>query len=300
MSDSSAATDTAFDVRGLTKRYGDFTAVDDLSIAIPRGSVCALLGPNGAGKTSTFKCLLGFAQPSAGTILIDGRPLEPATFERLAFVPEKPALFENMTIAEHLEMYRRVHATYDAARAGELLALFELEGKKKVKRLSKGMRTATGIVLAFSLRPSLMVLDEPTSGLDPIHQRQVLDLIIDASASGATILFASHQISQVERAADRVAVIKRGKLVLYAEADALRSQERLVQAMFDGPVPSLNGLASDPRVRKVEQTGRLLRLYVSSDSEGVATALTALGARSVDVTELGLEDVFMNLMGDGK
>jgi ABC-2 type transport system ATP-binding protein len=290
--------DFAFDILNLTKRYGTFTAVDNVSLAIPHGSVCGLLGQNGAGKTSTFKCLLGLAPLTSGKILIDGKPLEPSTFERLAFVPEKPALFEFLTVGEHLKVYEGAHATYDAARAAELIALFEVDPRKKVKKLSKGMKTALGLVLAFSLRPSMLVLDEPTSGLDPIHQRQVLDLIIDAAASGATVLFASHQIAQVERAADRVAVIKNGKLVLYSQADDLRTEAKLVQAVFDGPVPSLNGLVGDPRITKMEHTGRLLRLYVKSGAQEFEGSLHALGARNVDITDVGLEDIIVNLMGE--
>jgi ABC-2 type transport system ATP-binding protein len=288
----------AIDIQHLIKRYGNFTAVDDISLTIAPGSVCGLLGPNGAGKTSTFKCLLGFAQPTSGSIRIDGRPLEPATFNKLAFVPEKPALFDYMTVNEHLITYSGLHVTYDPARAAELIKLFDLDLKKKAKKLSKGQRTMLGLTLAFAIRPSIFVLDEPTSGLDPIHQRQVLDLIIDVAAGGATVLFASHQISQVERAADRVAIIKRGKLVLDGDTDTLRGQEKLVQAMFEGAIPSLNGITTDPRIRKTEQAGRLLRLYVSRDSDDIARKVTALGAKSVDITDISLEDVFMNLMSE--
>jgi ABC-2 type transport system ATP-binding protein len=292
------SSDNAFEIEHLTKRFGTFTAVDDISLSVPRGSVCGLLGPNGAGKTSTFKCLLGFARPTSGTIRIDGSPLEPATFNKLAFVPEKPAIFDHMTVNEHLLMYRQLHSTYDAARAAQLIKMFDLDLTKNAKKMSKGQKTMLGLVLAFSIRPSLLVLDEPTSGLDPIHQRQVLDLIIDVAAGGASVLFASHQIAQVERAADRAAIIKRGKLVLNGDTDALRADEKLVQAMFEGAIPSLNGLTSDPRVRKVEEAGRLLRLYVSRDGDDIARKVTELGAKSVDVTDISLEDVFINIMGE--
>src|SRR5580698_6131802 len=137
-------------LNGLTKRYGTFTAVDDVSLDVEEGSICGLLGPNGAGKTTTFKCLLGFAKPSAGTITIEGAPLSPATFETLAYVPERASLYDNLTIADHLALYKRSYTHYDEARAHELLALFSLDSKLKAQRLSKGMRTAVALTLAFS------------------------------------------------------------------------------------------------------------------------------------------------------
>jgi ABC-2 type transport system ATP-binding protein len=284
---------TPIAIRDLTKRYGSADAVSHLTLEIAEGSVCGLLGPNGAGKTTTFKCLLGFTRPNGGAIAIDGAPLTPAVFEHLAYVPEKSALYEWLTVAEHLELNRRSYRSYDAARARELLELFELDPRKRVKTISKGQHTALALILAFSIRPRLLVLDEPASGLDPIRQRHVLDLIIDAAAGGATVLFSSHQITQVERAADRIAILKEGKLVLDGDVDTLKGNEKIVEAFFDGELPSLNGLATDARVRRIERSGRMLRAYVSRDSEAVARTVSALGARSVDVVDLNLEDIFL-------
>src|SRR5579872_7522255 len=140
----------------LTKRYGSTTAVDDLTLHIPKGSVCGLLGPNGAGKTTTFKCMLGLARPTWGTIRFDGAALTPETFERLAYVPEKSMLYEWMTGAEHLEAVRRSCACYDSGRAFELTALFGLDLNKKVQALSKGQHTALMLVLAFCTRPEIL------------------------------------------------------------------------------------------------------------------------------------------------
>jgi ABC-2 type transport system ATP-binding protein len=287
-------------IRDLTKRYGSADAVSHLTLEIAEGSVCGLLGPNGAGKTTTFKCLLGFARPSAGTIEIEGAPLKPAVFEHLAYVPEKSALFEWMTVAEHLEMNRRSYRSYDAARARELVELFELDPRKRVKALSKGQHTALALVLAFSIRPRLLVLDEPASGLDPIRQRQVLDLIIDAAAGGATVLFSSHQITQVERAADRIAILKEGKLVLDGDVDTLKGSEKVVEAFFEREMPSLNGLSSDVRVRRIERSGRMLRAYVTRESDAIARDVAALGAKSVDVVDLNLEEIFLNAVATGR
>jgi len=278
----------------LTKRYGGFTAVDDVSVEIPSGSVFGLLGPNGAGKTTTFKCLLGLAVPSSGEIRFDGKALTPQVFERLSYVPERSVLYEWMSAADHLEMQRRAFKSYDARRANELMQLFSLDPRKRVRNMSKGMRTALSVVLAFSTSPEIMVLDEPTSGLDPVNQRSVLKLIIDASAQGATIVLASHQIGQVERAADHIAVLRHGKIALAGAVDDLKAGSKIVEAIFETDAFAVNGVAGDSRVTRVERTGRILRLTVSSGSEDLAGRLSAMGALSVRVVDLNLEDIFLN------
>jgi ABC-2 type transport system ATP-binding protein len=281
-------------LNGLTKRYGSFTAVDDVTFDVPEGSICGLLGPNGAGKTTTFKCLLGFVKPSAGTVAIQGAPVTPATFEELAYVPERASLYDNLTIGQHLTLYRRSYKHFDAARAAELLALFSLEEKQKAQRLSKGMRTAVALVLAFSIRPRVLILDEPSSGLDPIHQRHVLDLMIEAAANGAAVLFSSHQVGQVERAADSVAIMKRGKLIVSSVIDDLKSGEKIIEAVFAGPIPDLGDLAGDPRILRTEQTGSLLRVVTRDDNDAIAQRIFALHPKSIRTIDLNLEEIFMN------
>src|SRR5579864_594375 len=284
-------------IQGLTKRYGETLAVDGLSISIPQGSIFGLLGTNGAGKTTTFKCLLGLSFPTSGTIAFDGAPLTPALFERLSYLPERCALYEWMTGKEHLELHRRSFRRYDAARAAELLDLFALDPKKKVGKLSKGQQTALGLVLAFSIHPEILVLDEPASGLDPVHQRHVLDLMIGEASGGATVLFSSHQIGQVERAADRVAILHRGTLRLTGEVEQLKADVKVVEATFDSDVPSLNGLQADPAIGAIQRTGRLLRVYVRGNGDGVARTIADKGPRSLRILDQNLEDIFLNTVG---
>ena len=280
-------------IRNLTKTYGSFAAVTDFSADIEAGTVFGLLGPNGAGKTTTFKCMLGLAAPTSGEVLFEGQPLQPLLFERLAYVPEKSVLYDWMTIGEHLEMQRRAFKRFDAARAKELLALFDLNEKKKVRKLSKGMRTATALCMAFANNPDILILDEPTSGLDPVNQRSVLKLIIDASAQGKTILFSSHQIGQVERAAENIAILQKGKLLVGGSVDDLKAGWKIVEAIFENDQFSVNGIAGDPRVHRIERTGRILRLSVHQNSEALAAELTKMGA-NVRLVDLNLEDIFLN------
>jgi ABC-2 type transport system ATP-binding protein len=290
----------AISITHLSKRYGTLEAVSDLTLQIEPGSICGLLGQNGAGKTTTLKCLLGLAHGNSGEILFDGTPLAPQTFEGLSYVPERNEFCRGIKVSDYLEFMRRTRRRYDDARARELLGRFTLDPAKRVTSLSKGQATALALVLAFSIRPSFLILDEPASGLDPIHQRHVLDLIIEAAANGATVLFSSHQITQVERAADRVAILKNGKLIVDDSVDNLKSSEKVVEAVFDGDLPSLNGFATDARVRRFERAGRMLRVYVHGDSEGFTRDLDVLHPRSVSIADLNLEDIFMNAVTDPK
>ena len=285
-------------IHHLVKQYGDQPVVDDISLDVAEGSVCGLLGPNGAGKTTTFKCLLGLVAPTSGTITVEGAPVTPATFERLAYVPERSVLYDWMTVRELMEVARRTYSSYDGARAAELGALFKIDSRKKIKRLSKGQQSAVQLLLAFSMRPHVLVLDEPASGLDPVFQRVVLDLIIAAAAGGATVLFSSHQIGQVERAADRVAILKGGKIALDGDIDTLKGQQKIVEAVFDEAAIAPNGLASDPRVQRLERSGRILRAHVISDAAGIARELEALSPKAVSIYDLSLEDIFLGVVSD--
>lgn len=281
-------------IQHLSKSYGGSLAVDDLSVDIPEGTVFGLLGPNGAGKTTTFKCMLGLARPKTGQVLFGGQPLSPKMFEELAYVPERSVLYEWMRGSDHLEAQRRTFARYNAKRAAELMTLFSLDPRKRIRSMSKGMRTAMALVLAFAIDPKILVLDEPTSGLDPVNQRSVLNLIIEAAAAGTTIIFSSHQIGQVERAAEHVAILKGGKLALTGAVDDLKFQQKIVEGIFESEAFSVNGFEKDARVSRVEKTGRILRLTSRDHSDALASELAGQGAQSVRVLDLNLEDIFLN------
>ena len=280
-------------IKNLRKVYGPYVAVDDFSIEIPEACVFGLLGPNGAGKTTTFKCMLDLAFANSGTVLYDGKPLVPQTFERIAYVPERSVLYEGMTVAEHIEMQRRAYTKFDVARARQLLSQFGVDVRKKARALSKGMRTATMVALAIARDADVLIFDEPTSGLDPVNQRHVLNLIINESARGATVIFSSHQIGQVERAAERIAVMDFGRLVLEGAVDDLKADRKIVEAILPSDTFALNGLAGDPRITRLDRNGRIVRALTSHDAQEVLTRFEALGASGLRIVDLNLEDIFL-------
>jgi ABC-2 type transport system ATP-binding protein len=273
--------------------YGPIAAVDGFSLEIPGGSVFGLLGPNGAGKTTTFKCMLGIARPTSGEIRYDGKTLVPAMFERIAYVPERSVLYDWMSVEEHVEMNRRAFTAFDRARAFELLGSFNVDRRRRVRALSKGMRTAVMVALAFAQNAEILVLDEPTGGLDPINQRHVLSLMINEAAKGNSVIFSSHQIGQVERAAEQIAVMDRGRLVLQGLVDDLKGDRKVVEGVFPDVRFTLDGITSDPRVARTDRTERIVRLLVTGGADDIAARLSAAGATGVRVLDLNLEDIFL-------
>ncbi|HEY2474261.1 MAG TPA: ABC transporter ATP-binding protein [Candidatus Cybelea sp.] len=280
-------------ISNLRKVYGSTAAVDGLSLEVPSASVFGLLGPNGAGKTTTFKCMLGLARAASGEVRYDGKPLVPETFERIAYVPERSVLYDWLSVDEHVELNRRAFKRFDPVRARELLSQFGVDHRKRAYALSKGMRTAVMVACAFARNAEILVLDEPTGGLDPANQRHVLSLMINEAAKGNSVLFSSHQIGQVERAAEQIAIIDRGRLVLAGLIDDLKADRKIVEGIFPNVTFSLNGIADDPRVARADRTERIVRLLVTADAQQIADRLAAAGATGVRVLDLNLEDIFL-------
>jgi ABC-2 type transport system ATP-binding protein len=223
---------SAITVVDLTKRYGAKTAVDYISMDAEFGTITALLGSNGAGKTTTLNCIVGLTSPSAGTILVDGKPLKPSDFESLSYVPDASPCYAWLTVDDHLSMTRGQFQRFDDSLARTLIERFGLSPRSKVGTLSKGQATALSLVLAFSIRPKTVLLDEPTNGLDPSAQRCALDCMIEAAGAGTAVLVSSHQVAHIERIADWVAILHRGKVVEAGAIDDLLAKHRTVEVVI--------------------------------------------------------------------
>ena len=277
---------------GITKRYGAQLAANDVSFDVPAGTVLGLLGRNGAGKTTTLSCALGLIAPTSGVALFDGKPLDRLMLERVAYVPETQALYGWMTLEQHIEMRRRLYPKFDPSRARALAASFDLNPRKPIRRLSKGGHTSAAISLAFAQHADIFILDEPASGLDPYAQRILLDTIVRASADGAAIVFSSHDISHVERVAEDIAIIDRGRLVVHENLDALRQSHKIVEAVF-ARAPLAADIAVHLGVTRVDVDGSLVRAHVARDADAIAALLTVRGAHSARVVDRTLEDLFL-------
>ncbi|APZ93972.1 ABC transporter ATP-binding protein [Fuerstiella marisgermanici] len=234
--------------KNLSKRFGQTVALNDVTLEIPPGVVCAVLGANGAGKSTAIRILLGLDKPDAGFAEALGMDSKTHALEirgRVGYVADQPPLYEWMTVAEIGWFAAGFYPTGYKAEYDKLTTKFDLDGKQKIANLSKGMRAKVALSLAMAHRPELLILDEPTSGLDPLVRREFLESMIDVSAEGRSVLLSSHQVSEVERVADIVAILLNGKLVCVERLDDLkRDTTEVAISMPDEttPPPAMPGI----------------------------------------------------------
>jgi ABC-2 type transport system ATP-binding protein len=228
------------EIRQLTRRYGRLEAVHDLALDVPVGSVCALLGPNGAGKTTTLKVLLNLLPPTRGearVLGVDSRKLSPRELQQIGYVSESQQQPDWMTVRQFLDYCRPFYPTWDAALEKTLLARFDLPPERKLKHLSRGMRVKAILLSVLAFRPKVLVLDEPFSGLDPVVREDVTSGLLETAQAGDwTVLLASHDIEEVERLADRVALLESGRVWLDETVESLLTRFRRVEVdLQEGP-----------------------------------------------------------------
>ncbi|HXT59809.1 MAG TPA: ABC transporter ATP-binding protein [Pirellulales bacterium] len=283
------------DIRRLTRQFGDKRALDELSLAVPRGGVFGLIGGNGAGKTTLIRHILGMLKAESGSVQVFG--LDPVqnpvgTLGRIGYLSEDRDLPNWMRVGELQRYTQAFFPTWDEAYAEELRQAFDLDKQARVKSLSRGQRARMGLLLALAHRPELLVLDEPSSGLDPVVRRDILGAIIRTIADeGRTVFFSSHLLDEVERVADRVAIIHQGRIMLSASMDEIKDTHRRVTLHFGEPLerpPSLVGALSSAG------QGAEWTYVCSGESEQLRRAAEAIGATVVEDAALSLDEVFVS------
>lgn len=225
----------AISMQNVSKRFGSLVALDNVSFEVPPGSVCALLGANGAGKSTTLKILLGLVTPDSGTAKIGGLDSQRDSLDirrLVGYVPERPALYEWMTVDEIGWFVAPLYPVGYQQEYARLLDRYALNKTQKIKDLSKGNRSKVALALALAHQPNVLVLDEPTSGLDPLVRREFLESMVDVAAEGRTVIISSHQVQEVERVADRVAILLQGKLICHERLDDLKQSCREVSSIL--------------------------------------------------------------------
>ncbi len=244
----------AIRVHNVTKRYGDFTAVDALSFEVEQGEIFALLGPNGAGKTTMIRMILDILRPEEGAIEVLGGPITERTKERIGYLPEERGLYRNVSVLEVLVYLGQLKGMSRRAARQRALALLEEVGlgahaRSKVRELSKGMQQKVQIIATVLHAPQLIVVDEPFSGLDPVNTRLIKDLLYRMRAQGTTIVMSTHQMHQVEEMADRLLMLHHGRRVLYGAVDAVRERFARNAVVVEGE----GDWAALPGVTRVER-----------------------------------------------
>ena len=281
----------------LRKSYDGVEAVRGLSLQVPAGSIHGFLGRNGAGKTTTIKILLGMARPTSGQARVfglaaDAQEASVDIRRRTGFVSDDKDLYDYMTVEDMIRFTAPLFPRWRADLEQRYVRKFELPLDRKVKALSRGMRTKLALLLALCRGAELLILDEPTSGLDPAMTEEVLQaLVAHVASEEITVFFSSHQIAEVDQIADRVAIIDRGRAVVTGALDDLRENFRRIQLVFDGdaPVPAWRA----PGVVRVWRKGRVLTVLSSAGAERILDEARALNPVSVDVGPVTLKEIFL-------
>jgi ABC-2 type transport system ATP-binding protein len=293
-------------LEGVTKRFGDFTAVDSLSLTVRAGRVYGLLGPNGAGKTTTIRMIVGITAPDEGTVALFGSPVTPEAQNRIGYLPEERGLYKRMKVADQLRFFAELK-NFSGRAADEAvdrwLAKVKLSEwkRKKASELSKGMQQKIQFVAAVMHDPDLLILDEPFSGLDPVNVELLIDLVLELKAAGKTIIFSTHQMEVAERICDDICLINRSRKVLDGSIREVKRGfgRNSVAVRFEG---GGDGVLEDTSLvagvkRHTDETEALLA--PGANAQDVLRRLLASGATvtKFELVEPSLHDIFIEEVG---
>ena len=290
----------AIETAGLVKTFGANRALNGLDLTVATGEVHGFLGPNGAGKSTTIRVLLGLLRADAGrAAVLGGDPWDDAValHRRMAYVPGDVELWPNLTGGEAIDVLGRLRGGLDRARRAELIERFDLDPTKKGRTYSKGNRQKVAIVAALASGAELLLLDEPTAGLDPLMEVVFQEVVGRLEADGRTVLLSSHVLAQVEKLADRVSIIRQGRIVQSGSLGELRHLTRTtIEAETGQPVDGLDRL---PGVHHLEAGGRRVRFAVEDDHLGDAVrVLSRFEIRSLSSHPPTLEELMLRHYGD--
>jgi ABC-2 type transport system ATP-binding protein len=290
----------AVEIENVTKTFGEFTAVDELSLAVPNNAIYGFIGPNGSGKTTTLRMIMRIFMPDSGHIRVLGEETWQAASDRVAYLPEERGLYKKMKVNEILRFYAELKGCRDCRTAiSAWLERMDLAdwADKKVETLSKGMSQKVQFIATVVARPSLVLLDEPFSGLDPVNAEVLREAILELKKEGATVIFSTHDMGVAEKMCDFIFMIYKGKKVLDGTLDSIQDAygEDTLRVRLDGDNPSLDQL---PGVTKVTDFGKWqeLRLDRSADPQWVLGELMRRGkVRHFEQSRPSLQDIFVRI-----
>jgi ABC-2 type transport system ATP-binding protein len=295
------------ELKGVTKRYGDFTAVNAVSFIAPEGRIVGLLGPNGAGKTSTLRMILGISTPTEGTITLFGKPPGRAVQHRIGYLPEERGLYKRMTALETIVYFGRLKGLWAAAARKRAIELLEELGlahvkDRRIEALSKGMAQKIQLATAIAHSPSLIILDEPFSGLDPINQNELEAAIRKLARNGATVLFSTHTMSHAERLCDRFVILVKGNKAFDGTLQEARAvMPRSVKLESPNDLSFIAGIPGVARIVPPHDSVSWWEIFLAagSDPQVILAACFEKGVKLTrfDTSAPPLHEIFVYLAG---
>lgn len=282
---------------GLTKRYADNLALEDLNLVVNQARVFGYLGPNGAGKTTTIRLLMGMLNPTSGRATIAGLDCHSnrnRVHEIVGYLPGDFFGYDDLTATEYLTYLANLRTGTDWRTTTELIERFALKPDRKIGNLSHGNRQKVGIIQAFMHKPKLLILDEPTAGLDPIMQREFLALIREAREEGQTVFLSSHVLSEVEEVADDVGILRAGRLITIESLDNLKARaRRRIDLTFSSDAP-MGAIRAIDNVHSVLASDRTLHVTVEGSMDELFRVAAPHGIDHVSSPHVDLEQIFLD------
>ena len=280
------------ELRNVTKTFGSFKALDDLSMVVPKGTVYGLVGPNGAGKSTAIRCMVGVYRPDCGEITVDGNAVyeNPALKARIGYIPDDIFYFPAATLEEMRQYYKGIYPDFDDALFERLYEVFNLPRKTPLRRFSKGMQKQAAFHLAICCRPDVLILDEPVDGLDPVMRRQVMSLILsDVAERGTTVLISSHNLRELEDVCDHVGIMDHGRMLLEKSLADMQGTTHKLQMVGQPP--------ENLQILHESASGRLYTYIVRGSAAEIDRAVAAANPVYYDVLPLSLEEIFIYELG---
>jgi len=279
-------------LNNITKTFGTFKALDDLTLTVPKGAVYGLVGPNGAGKSTAIRHLTGIYRPDSGTVTLDGKTVyeNPEVKQTIGYIPDDIFYFASATLEDMRKFYAGMYPGFDNDLFDRLKTIFNLPEKTPIRRYSKGMQKQAAFQLTLCCRPEVLVLDEPVDGLDPVMRRQVMSLILsDVAERGTTVLISSHNLRELEDVCDHVGIMDHGKMLLEKSLADMQGTTHKLQLV--GRIPE--GLD----VLHESSSGRLKTLIVRGQAWEIEEKAKAADPAYFDVLPLSLEEIFIYELG---
>ena len=285
------------EIKNVTKTFDGFTALRDVSLTVPAGSVYGLVGPNGAGKSTLIRCLTGIYRPDSGTLKADGQEVwENETLKsRIAAIPDDWFYFAQANIRDMMHFYKGFYPRFSMERYEKLKEVFNIDEKRTIRRLSKGMQKQVAFWLTMCCMPDYLVLDEPVDGLDPVMRRQVWSLVMnDVSERGTTVLVSSHNLRELEDVCDHVGILEHGNVLLERSLAQLQDNMVKLQVVFPDGVTEV---PADLPVLHASRIGRIHTLIMRMNAEEATALLQNHSPLLVDAIPLTLEEIFIYELG---
>jgi len=286
-------------VCNVTKKFDSFKALDNLSLNVQKGSIYGLVGPNGAGKTTLMKIIMGIYKADDGKILINDENV----YENIKikdstiYISDDLYFFNNFSIQQMKDLYKKVYSNWSDERFEKLSEVFNIDVKRNVNKLSKGMKKQVAFWLAMSAKPDVLILDEPLDGLDPVMRRKVLNVMMqDVADRELTVMISSHNLRELEDICDHVGILNNGKLVLQRRLDDMKSETHKIQIAFkNGEFPT--EFESKFKVLHKSQLGQVFSIILNGDKAKIAEELKKYNPILLDMIPLTLEEIFIYELG---